>query len=75
MISLEEDGRALTDGERCALRAVVAKEGVPVAARLFHTSAQTLARALAYLPITRASVAHLRGEMKKKGILPCPPTP
>jgi CRP-like cAMP-binding protein len=76
MITLEEDGRALTDAERIALRQVVAAEGVPVAARLLHTSAATIARALAYIPITRESVARLRTELQKKGYIPrCPPTP
>ncbi len=74
MISLEEDGRALTESERDALRTVVHAEGIPGAVRLLGTSAATITRALAILPITRESVARLRSQMQKKGYLPRAPT-
>jgi Mg2+ and Co2+ transporter CorA len=81
MISLEEDGRALAEIERAALRTFwlerveKKKRNQDAIAKELGVSPATLARALAVMPITRESVERLRAALQKKGYLPCPPSP
>lgn len=61
---LEDDGRALQPEERAKLRRAVEELGGERAAALvLQVSRQTIARALAVLPLTRGTVLLLRQQL------------
>jgi len=68
MIGLVDDGRGLTDGELEGLRRFIDDKGLGQASLALEVSKETLARALARLPVARESVASLRGRFEKVGI-------
>jgi len=64
LIPLEQDGRALTAGEREALRVFVEKKGLVGAAKALELGRDTIARLLATLPVKRETIAHVRAKLE-----------
>ncbi len=67
-MNLVDDGRGLTDGELEGLRRFIEEKGLGAASVALEVSKETIARALARLPIARESVAVLRRRFEKVGI-------
>ena len=73
MITLEDDGRALYEAERNALRTFVAAYGLARFSERVKVSESAITRAIAELPIKRVTVNRLREALAEEGYQWTPP--